>query len=87
MQLSYKSLTQHIEGFFTCHHEGMTERVLEHPVEQKERELHLLFARQFLEAGGNRDLLLHPGANTSVFALRKLAAASDGARQNLLRQE
>ena len=62
----------------------MTERVLEHPVEQKERELHLLFARQFLETRGNQDLL-HPGANTSVFALRKLAAAFDSARQNLLR--
>lgn len=63
----------------------MTERVLEHPVEQKERELHLLLAGQRLEAGGNQDLLLHPGANTSVFALRKLAAAFDSARQNLLR--
>lgn len=48
---------------------------------------YLLLACQFLETRGNRDLLLHPGANTSVFALRKLAAAFDSARQNLLRQE
>ena len=46
---------------------------------------YLLLACQFIETRGNQDLLLHPGASTSVFALRKLAAAFDSARQNLLR--